>query len=204
MRVEDALNQVQLMRSQMARIEQFCCYRSATVAASGMLGLAAAFLQPCWVAEPIQQPLSYVAYWVLVAAISVIFIGVDLLVRLHRTDSGHARRRTILAVRQFLPCLLAGWLVTWAIGLYSPESTPLFPGLWSIVFSLGIFASSSHLPAGSLGLAGYYLVTGLACIRWGRADQALAPWTMALTFGIGQLLSAMVLQRQQEEHDVTA
>jgi hypothetical protein len=202
MRIEDALTQVRLMQVQVARIERFSCYRSATVGASGVLGLGAALVQPYWVAEPTQQLPRYLSLWVLVAVVSVTFIGVELLARWWRTESAHARRQTVLAVRQFTPCLVAGALLTWAIVLYSPASAFLLPALWSVVFSLGVFASSQHLPAASTALAAYYLVTGLACIGWGRGEQALQPWTMALTFGVGQLLAAFVLHHPQEGHDV--
>ena len=203
MRIEDALSQVRTIQVQVARTESFCCYQSATVAMSGLLALAAALAQSYWMSEPTQQLHRYLLLWVLVAVVSVALIGAEMLVRWCRTEPGHARRQTIRALRQFTPCLLAGALVTWAILLSSPESAVLLPALWSVIFSLGIFASLNHLPAGSVALAVYYLVAGLACIRWGQGDQALEPWTMALTFGVGQLLTAFVLYRQQEKHDAT-
>ena len=69
----------------------------------------------------------------------------------------------------------------------------MLPGLWSILFSLGVFASMSMLPRGVVWIGVHYLITGLFCLVAGLGDQALAPWTMLLTFGAGQFLSAGLL-----------
>ena len=69
----------------------------------------------------------------------------------------------------------------------------MLPGLWAIVFSLGMFASRTLLPRGITVAAGYYLVAGLADLALAQGKYAYSPWAMALTFGVGQLLSAIVL-----------
>jgi hypothetical protein len=91
--------------------------------------------------------------------------------------------------------------MTGAIQAFCPEHAELLPGLWSVLFSLGIIASYRHLPAGTVGLAGYYLAAGLVCVICGRDDQALRPWTMALTFGVGQWLAAVILYREGGRSD---
>ena len=198
MRVEEALSQVRVMQSQVARAQQFCCYRSATIAASGLSAVGAAVVQSYWIPHPAEQLRSYLFLWVGVAMLSVAITGAEISVRWLRTDSPHARRQTIATVRQFAPCLVAGALLTWAIMGFGPQHAVLLPALWAMFFSLGVFASSMYLPSGSIMVAAYYLVSGLICLRWGQGPQALAPWTMMITFGVGQIITAIVLYRRQE------
>src|SRR5687768_5344385 len=103
MRIEDALTQVRAIQIQVARAEQFCCYRWATVACSGILAVAAAAVQSSWVAEPVQHCDSFLLLWISVAATSVGIIGAELLSRWLRSDSDYDRRQTITAVQQFAP-----------------------------------------------------------------------------------------------------
>jgi hypothetical protein len=196
MRIEDALSQVRAIQLQVARTER-CCYRWATVAASGLMALAAAVLQSYRLADPVHDLARYLVLWIGVAAVSVATIGTEMLLRWLRTDSLHARRQSIAAVRQFVPCLAAGAVVTWTIYRDCPEHAALLPGLWSVFFSLGVFASARYVPPASAAIAVYYLVAGLVCIRWGQAEQALRPWTMVITFALGQWLTALVLYREQ-------
>jgi hypothetical protein len=92
-------------------------------------------------------------------------------------------------------------MLTWGIQMFCPGHAALFPALWATLFSLGIFASRRHLPAGGLAIATYYLAAAVVCLRWGQGDQALQPWTMAVSFGIGQLLTSVLLYRHWEVAD---
>jgi hypothetical protein len=201
MRVEEALSQVRLLRSQVARAGEFCCYRSATIAISGISALVAAIAQSYWIPQPVAEPHRYLLLWIVVAALSVSITGVEIAIRWLWTDSSHARRQTILTVRQFVPCLVVGASLTWVLATFCREHIALLPGLWAVVFSLGVFASSVHLPTGAMLVAVYYLVAGLVCLRWGQGPQALAPWTMMITFGAGQMMTAIVLYRREERND---
>ena len=109
-----------------------------------------------------------------------------------------------MAVQQFAPCLVAGALLTWTLRSFGPSQAWLYPALWSILFSLGIFASSRHLPAGATLIGGYYLATGLFCIRFAQGEQALQPWTMLLTFGVGQFITGVILYWHKEHADGAA
>ncbi len=201
MRVDEALNQVRSIQLQLSRTQQYCCYRAATVAFGGLLAFGAAVLQAYWIDNPVDQLASYLGLWISVAALSVFVTVVEVLLRWQRTDSPHARRQTLLTIRQFAPCIVAGAAVTWAVAVYAPQHAALLPALWSVIFSLGIFACSPYLPTGSMGVGLYYLVAALVCLRWGQAAQALRPWTMVVTFAVGQFVTAAVLYRQQERND---
>ncbi len=109
------------------------------------------------------------------------------------TCSPLARQHTLLALEAIAPSLLAGALVTAAIVQRQPTAAWMLPGLWSLIFSLGIFASVRLMPRATLVGATYYVLAGIAALTWGSGDAALSPWTMAGTFGGGQLLAAAIL-----------
>jgi hypothetical protein len=197
MRIEDALSQLRTIQNQVDRTEAYCCYRAATVAVSGLIAIGAAAVQSSWVESPIANPQEYLRLWVGVAAVSIGIISVEIFVRWLRNESERQRQRTIAAVRQFLPCVIAGALVTWAIIRACPEHAALFPAIWAIMVSMGIFSSATCLPTGGAAVGAYYLLAGLACITFGHGAYALSPWTMAVTFGVGQLLAAVMLCRQE-------
>ena len=113
--------------------------------------------------------------------------------RYRRTISETERARTRQAVGQFAPCTLAGGLLTAVILFSAEESVWLLPGIWCVLFSLGIFASLRVLPRGVGNVAVFFLLCGLANLLIGQGEHALAPWAMAVPFGVGQLWAACVL-----------
>lgn len=193
MELREALQQISDIRQQMARSEVFRGYRSVTVGFSGVLGLLAAAFQSQWVASPATNLDRYLALWIGVALVSAAIAGVELLLRATRAGSGLAREMTRLAVEQFLPCLAVGALLTACIYRYAPHVAWMFPGLWSLLFSLGIFASCRLLPSPVVWAGLYYAICGCCCLRWGQGEHAFSPWQMALAFGGGQLLCAAIL-----------
>jgi hypothetical protein len=200
MEIREALSQIETIRAQVTRTGVFRGYRAATVGSTGLLALAAAALQTTLVPQPEQNVAGYLELWIAVAAVSVTVVAIELTVRILRTDSLLARQQTLRAVEQFLPCVIAGAALTFALFHFAPDSLHLLPGLWSIVFSLGVLASSRQLPRAVHLVGMHYLVAGIACIAWARGDYALSPWAMASTFGAGQLLSAAVLFCTLERH----
>src|SRR6202011_4128868 len=101
---------------------------------------------------------------------------------------------THAAVEQFLPAIVAGVLLTVVLVRTAPEVTWMSPGLWELIFSLGIFASCRFLPRRMFGVGLWYLAAGLACLAVESSHQTLSPWAMGIPFGVGQLLVASVLQ----------
>ena len=69
----------------------------------------------------------------------------------------------------------------------------MLPGLWAILFSLGVFASFRLLPRPTYWVGVYYLMAGACCLAWAQGEAAFSPWAMGLTFGIGQFLAAAIL-----------
>jgi hypothetical protein len=83
----------------------------------------------------------------------------------------------------------------------APESLWMLPGLWQVLYSLGIFASCRLLPRATFGVAVFYLIAGLLTLAFARGELAFSPWAMGLPFGAGQLFAAAVLYRTLECRD---
>ena len=99
----------------------------------------------------------------------------------------------VFAVEQFLPALVAGGLVTLVIVRRASELAWMLPGLWAILFSLGVFASCRLLPRAVFVVGAWYLVGGVLALLWGHGAAALSPWSMGIIFGGGHLLAAVIL-----------
>jgi hypothetical protein len=193
--LEKALADISEIRSQMARGTEFRGYGPATLAATGGLAVLAAAGQALWLPHPANYVGFYIALWGTTAAVSVTFIGLDMILRSWRIHSGLAQEMIWSAVEQFLPAGVAGGLLTAVLLEYSPESLWMLPGLWQIVFSLGVFACCRFLPRAIFAVGIWYLVAGLACLVFAQGDHAFSPWAMGVPYGMGQLLVAAILQR---------
>jgi hypothetical protein len=68
----------------------------------------------------------------------------------------------------------------------------MLPGLWQVIYSLGVFSTCRFLPRPMIVAGVWYLLTGLICLALGDF-RSLAPWTMGVAFGGGQLLVAGIL-----------
>jgi len=112
--------------------------------------------------------------------------------RTRRMHSGLSDEMIRMAVEQFLPAVGAGVLLTIVLMRFVPTAFWMLPGLWQVIFSLGIFSSCRFLPRLMIAAGAWYLLSGLTCIALGNS-RALAPWTMGLAFGAGQLLVAGIL-----------
>jgi hypothetical protein len=103
------------------------------------------------------------------------------------------------AVEQFLPAAIVGLLLTGVMLLAAPKEVWMLPGLWELIFSLGVFASCRFLPRQMFAVGLWYLVCGLTCLMMASGPRVLSPWEMGIPFGVGQLLVAAVLRYGFEE-----
>ena len=201
MELSEALQQISAIRRQMAQAEVYRGYRSMTVGASGVLAMLAATLQPRWVPAPASDLGRYLGLWIGVAAVSLVAAGVEMSRGAGRAGAGLARQKTLLAAEQFLPCVVVGGLVTLCVARGAPEVAWMLPGLWALIFSLGVFASRRLLPWQVTWVGAYYAACGSACLAVGQGVAAYAPWQMGITFGGGQLLAAAILYWSLERND---
>ena len=187
-----ALGDISSMRRQLARTAEFRGYGPATLAGTGVFAVLAAGVQSRWVPDPANHVSSYLTIWIWTAFVSAALIGAQMHTRTRRIHSPLADEMIRMAVEQFLPSALAGALITVVLVRYVPHVSWMIPGLWQIIFSLGVFSSCRFLPRPMVAAGTWYLVTGLICIALADS-RAFSPWAMAIPYGIGQLLVATIL-----------
>jgi hypothetical protein len=200
--LDKALADITAIRSQMARGAEFRGYGPITVAATAVLAMLAAAAQARWLPDAAADIVAYLGLWVATATVSVILIGIEMVARTRRIHSGLADHMIQAATEQFIPAGVAGLLLTVVLFQYAPQSLWMLPGLWQIVFSLGLFASCRSLPKPMFAAAVWYLAAGLACLAFANGRNAFSPYAMAVPYGIGQLLIALVLYRGNGEANV--
>ena len=172
-----ALGDIQSIRRQVAGATEFRGYGPAALAGTGMLAVMGD---------------AYLTVWVATAAGCVVLAGVTMWTRSRRLHSGLSDVMIGMAVQQFAPVLVAGSLVTFVLARCATAAVWILPGLWMVLFSLGIFASCRFLPRLIATAGGWYLLTGLLTLGLGDA-RALSPWTMGFAFFAGQTWIAGVL-----------
>jgi hypothetical protein len=192
--LSQALAEINAIRAQVARGTQFRGYGPASVAASGLLALAVAAAQSTWQHDSNGDARSFLIIWVATAAVSVALATLETVVRAHRVHSGLAREMLKTALEEFLPALIVGVLLTAVLLLVAPAELWMLPGLWGLIFSLGVFASCRYLPPQMFGVGLWYVVCGLGCLMFESGPKRLSPWEMGIPFGVGQLLVAAVLR----------
>ena len=193
--LQQALSEIHTIRSQVARGTQFRGYGPASIALSGVLAMVVAAGQAQWMSKHPQSALTiWLAVWAGTAAVSVLLTGVETFARARREHAGFAREMVQSAVEQFLPAIMVGFLLTVVMMRVAAQECWMLPGLWQLIFSLGVFASCRFLPRQMFAVGAWYLAAGLFCLVAGSATRALSPWMMGIPFGIGQLLVAAVLQ----------
>ncbi len=187
-----AIGDITSIRRQMARSTEFRGYGPATLASTAAFAVIAAGVQSFLISDPANRIGTYLTIWIWTAFLSAGLIAVQMHTRTRRIHSGLADEMIRMAVEQFLPSAVAGFFVTVVLVRYVPSAQWMLPGLWQIVFSLGVFSSCRFLPRPMLAAGAWYLLTGLVCITFGGA-RALSPWAMGIPFGGGQLLVAGIL-----------
>ncbi len=196
-----ALADIDAIKGQVARATQFRGYGPATVALTGVVALLAAGLQAVWLDNPGEQVSAYLAIWVSAAVISAVLIGAETITRSLRLHSALADEMIYSAIEQLIPPAVAGTLLTFVLVRFAPGNVWMLPGLWQILFSLGVFASCRLLPKPLFVAGAWYLASGLICLAIGASGAVLSPWAMAIPFGVGQLLAAGILYATLGEPD---
>jgi len=176
----------------MARSTEFRGYGPATLATTAVIAVVASGAQTKLVPDPANHITGYLSVWIAAAVLSSALAGAQMYTRSRRLHSGMSDEMIQMAVEQFLPSVGASLLLTFVLFRYVPSSVWMLPGLWQIVFSLGIFASCRFLPRQVMLGGAWYLLTALVCLAFGDA-RALSPWTMGLAYGAGQMLIAAAL-----------
>ncbi len=187
-----ALADISSIRRQMADTTEFRGYGPATLASTGVFAILAAGAQALWLPDPGKHISAYLSIWIVTAALSATLTGFQMYTRTRRIHSGLSNEMLRMAVEQFLPSVAAGLLLTIVLLHYVPQASWMLPGMWQIIFGLGVFSSCRFLPRPMAIAGAWYLLTRLSCLAMG-GNRALSPWTMGISYGAGQLLVAGIL-----------
>ncbi|HEX4268235.1 MAG TPA: hypothetical protein VHY36_10130 [Steroidobacteraceae bacterium] len=191
--VREALSEIQSIRGHMARYTEFRGYGPLTLACTGVLAIVIAAAQRRWAIDLELEPARFLTMWIGAAAVALTLISLEAIARARRIHSSLAMQMLHAALEQFLPAIVAGILLTAVVARAAPQSVWMLPGLWQMLFSLGVFASCRFLPRATFWVGVWYLATGMACLAIGP-DAAASPLEMGIPFGVGHLLVAGVLQ----------
>ena len=198
MELRDALSQIADIRLQMARTRVFRGYRSTTTLFSALVAVATAIVQSIWIPDAPRHVDSYLTLWFSSAVLCLLVVGAGIFLRYWKTDSSLHRELTFLAIQQFIPCIVVGGLLTYILMQVAWSSLWLVPGLWIILFGMGVLASRQLLPRAIGWIGAFYLLWGLVSIGCSTRLSPFSPWVMGIPFGVGQALSAAVLYWELE------
>jgi hypothetical protein len=191
--LRQALDDINAIRSQVARGTQFRGYGPLSIASSGVLALAVAAVQARWAQSSEHDLRLFLLVWISTAAVAVFLSALETIFRVQRVHSGFALQMIQAAAEQFLPCIVVGLLLTVVMMRIAPQDFWMLPGLWAVLFSLGVFASCRFLPRQMFAVGAWYLAAGLVSLLIAAGHHVLLPWAMGISFGVGQLLVAAVL-----------
>lgn len=203
-----AAEQIAEIHRHLSRSEVYRGWRAAPVALSGLIGLAAAWLQEpaLSVVEGLavgqSDPAPFVIYWSAVAVVAAAAGMSEIFYNYVVSDEAFGRRQTRRVAAQFLPAIGVAALATATFVGLGAAFVALLPGLWALLFGLAILASRPYLPRASAWVVWYYLICGATLLWNAHTPLALSPWAVGGVFGVGQLLAAAVIYWNLERRHV--
>ncbi len=186
-----ALSDIRNIRRHVAQTTEFRGYGPLTLSATALCALLAGAAQVRWLPEPAEHPGQYVALWLTTGFVASALILTQTIMRAKRLHHEMADEMVRMAVEQFLPTGIAGVILPLILLRCAGNSLWMLPGLWQVIFGLGVFASCRCLPRPMLLVGVWFLLTGFLCISLGDA-HALAPVTMSGPYSLGMGLVAGV------------
>lgn len=194
-----ALSDIAEIRAQLDKTETYRGFRSSAVGVSVILLLAGAFIQKAWVADSVLEIDRFLLVWFCVAITSLGTAVAEMLIRARVSESQLVTKMHWSLVRQIAPSLAVGFALTILISAHALDQPAeagmmwALPGVWSMIYGLGLFTCRKHLPEQTLGVAIYFLVVGGLTLAYAWSTRELTGWQMVVSFGVGQALLAIVL-----------
>ncbi|MEW4490497.1 hypothetical protein AB1L42_20595 [Thalassoglobus sp. JC818] len=201
MNYDDALRRIESIETALSRTTWFRGYRSRLVLLSAISGLLGVLGQSLVISSD-HSPARFVYYWATIAILNLVIAGAVLVWRSRTISTRSDRKLFRSAMLAMFPSLLAGAGVTFAILKVAEDQIWMLPGLWAILFGLGVCASQFVLPQWTLLSGAYYILSGSAVLSWG--SRPLDGTEMVVTFVVGQALSAFILYWTLERPSLSA
>ncbi len=196
MNLNRALSDIAEIRSQLGRAESYRGFRSLTVGLSALFVVTGGCLQRIWIEYPEQQPLEFLRLWICVAVLSAIACTIEMLVRNRMSGSPLTGKLHRSLITQTMPAIVVGAVVTFAIFNVSAADEMLIrllPGIWAMLYGLGLWSCGTNLPRLAHLATFYFLVAGAISLTLIGNAETMHPAEMVLLFGVGQLLLSAVL-----------
>ncbi len=184
--VEDALRRVADIHAQVARSSFFRGYRAEIAVGQAALAFGTAAAE--WAAWEAIGPQTHALIWLGVAFVCALASLVDLGLRWRTLPRPSAK----LATQQLVPALGVGV----AIAPLLWGQAELLPGIWTMLFGVGLLSSAPYLP-GHIRLLGLFYVAAGGVMAHAAHVGLSSPWPMGLTFCGGQLVAAAILREIQ-------
>jgi hypothetical protein len=201
--VTRALADLDEVRSRIASVQRVRGLSGVAALASGIGAFGSGLVQLAVVPHPttIEDGARYVAIWIacLAFALAINYGAIAVWLIRHWSARSQAELRTVGMT--ILPSIVAGGAFTAA--LLGRGEIGLLPGIWCTCYALGLLASRAMAPRGIVAVALAFAATGIALL-FAPATNALAWWVMPLTFGLGQLVIALLITRDEFIREVPA
>lgn len=200
MDVREAISQISEIHHHLSKSEVFRGYKPVMLLVIGCLALGFGliqyfFLQP-FIVEALPIP------WLFFAAGIIVLEGVNILRHYLSHPGGSQQRLTLRILVQFIPVLAAGLCITMVFLFRLGDFAAYLPGIWMLLFAVGVFSMLPFLPSAIYLVGIFYFVMGGISLYVLPKDLELLPLLMGGAFGFGHILSALVLNRSMkgEQH----
>lgn len=208
MNIHQALSDIAEIRAQLDRTEAYRGFRSTAIGVSVLVVLAGAWAQSVSVADPNMQVDRYLTIWFVVAVSSICTAAIEMLIRSRISKNQLVNRMHWSLLTQMAPCLLVGFVVTLLIADHAFENPSgdsgllwALPGIWSMLYALGLYSCQRQLPRQSSYVATYILLVGILILAWNWKTGVPEGWQMMASFGVGHFLLAVILYWNVERRD---
>ncbi len=191
MNIEKAVDQISEIHKHLAKSEVFYGYKPGAVFTVGIVAFIVAALQT-WLIVPVNE-IIFLLQWMIVAGIIIIIMGGNITYNYLKRGSNFEIHQMTKVFLQFVPSLAGGFIITAVMLSLNNSAIEFLPGIWAILFSLGIFSMRPYLPRIIGFVSLFYLLAGTVLLSLVKIDFGFSPWGLGLTFGIGHLFTALVL-----------
>lgn len=195
MELHKALADIDSIRAQLAKAEQFRGFGPLALGLTAVVAVCAGVLQAVLIVEPAKEPDRFIALWAGAAFVAAMIVGVEAVRRARVEHGGLADEMLHQAATHFLPAGVAGALITIVMQGAARDALWMLPGLWQILYALGVFAACACLARAMYAVGFWYFASGFACLYFARDAHALSALSMVLPFAVGQTLAAIILYR---------
>jgi hypothetical protein len=195
----DAMNKISEIYSQLSKTGVYRGYKPHVIAFSGIISIIAAILKPYLILT--QTSMNFIIYWVIIAVINLTICTLMILYQYFFKENQFERQKTLIIMIQFIPMIIAGGIATIFLSYNDGTSILLLPGIWAILFGMGIFNVRPYLTNLTIIAAIFYFISSIVLFYLKFYHVNLLSIGMGLTFGIGQLLSAFILYWSIEKNN---